>query len=63
MKANTWMFGCRCYLGEAARAGFKFIEDCETEKRLEFTTNNYGKICEDLKKLNAGEMLKSTKYN
>ena len=51
MKANPWLFGCRCYLGEAARAGFKFIEDCENGERLEFTKNNYGKICEDLQKI------------
>ena len=53
MKANPWLFGCRCYLGEAARAGFKFIEDCDdaSKERLEFTTDNYRQICEELQKI------------
>ena len=48
--ANPFMAGCKCYLGVAARAGFKFVEDCEPAGRIEFTTNDYEKICETLPK-------------
>ena len=50
MKADPFIAGCKCYLGVAARAGFRFVEDCDpkSEGRIEFTKNDYGKICEDL---------------
>ena len=55
MKVNPFLAGCRCYLGVAARAGFRFIEDCDLasegpEGRIKFTTNDYEKICETLPK-------------
>ena len=56
--ADPFMAGCKCYLGVAARAGFKLVEDCETTGRMEFTTNDYGKVCETLQKVWTGGMAK-----
>ena len=52
MKADPFLAGCRCYLGVAARAGFRFVEDVEDASagRMEFTKNDYGQICETLEK-------------
>ena len=52
MKADPFIAGCKCYLGVAARAGFRFVEDVEDASagRMEFTTNDYGQICETLEK-------------
>ena len=52
------MKGCRCYLGAAARANFKFvelsntIEKCYGTKEItkEEGPNNYVKVCEYYKK-------------
>merc|ERR1711951_162100 len=43
------MAGCKCYLGTAARNGFKSVEvkKCE-EKAIDFDENNYAKKCEAL---------------
>ena len=60
MKADPFIAGCRCYLGAAARAGFRFVEDCDPKckERFEFTTDDYGKICENLHKLKSRGMAK-----
>ena len=52
MKADPFIAGCNCYLGAAARAGFRFVEDCDDASagRIEFTKNDYGQICESLEK-------------
>ena len=52
MKAKPFIAGCKCYLGAAARAGFRFVEDCDDASagRIEFTKNDYGQICESLEK-------------
>ena len=48
--ASHFMKGCRCYLGAAARAGFKFIESSRGEfsGRIEFTKNDYVIVCDSL---------------
>ena len=56
--ADPFMAGCKCYLGVAARAGFKFVQDCEPAGRIEFTTNDYGKVCETLQKFKCEGMAK-----
>ena len=48
--ATPWKFGCNCYLGTAARAGFKHVE-LYSEKKIcqgkrEFNEKTYGKVCE-----------------
>ena len=60
MKADPFIAGCKCYLGVAARAGFRFVEDCDpkSEGRIEFTPDDYGKICEDLQKDKCRKMAK-----
>lgn len=53
--ANPFMKGCRCYLGTAARAGFKFVqfhsEHKECNEKLEFSPKNYTKLCNDFERL------------
>ena len=47
--ASPWQAGCKCYLGAAARAGFKYVklasrkEICQNKR--EFNTEDYGTIC------------------
>ena len=54
--ADPFIKGCRCYLGTAARANFKFvqmqskIEECN--EKTEFNDETYGKICDNYKKKN-----------
>ena len=47
--ARPWVFGCNCYLGTAARAGFKHVKLDSNKKicqdKREFNEKNYGKIC------------------
>jgi len=60
MKADPFIAGCRCYLGVAARAGFKFVEDCDPKSkgRIEFTIDEYGKTCEAMQKFKCRTMAK-----
>ena len=55
--ANPFMAGCRCYLGQAADAGFKFIEDVAVGPtlRIPFTKESYVDVCEKLEKSNLKE--------
>ena len=54
--AVHFMKGCRCYLGTAARANFKFvqmntkIEGCN--EKTEFNDKTYVEICDNFKKNN-----------
>ena len=63
--ANPFMKGCRCYLGQAAKAGFRFIEDddIESTKSIEFTKENYVEVCETLQKPFVKDMLKFIKHS
>ena len=51
---DHFMKGCRCYLGSAARAGFKFVEFIEFNNislgKIEFGEHNYKSICEEYEK-------------
>ena len=63
MKANPWLFGCRCYwekLQELDSNSLRIVRMGNDWSLQKITTGKFAKIC---KKLNAGEMLKSTKYN
>ena len=55
--AQPFIKGCRCYLGSAARAGFKFVEFIEfinikkvSHGKIEFGEHNYKSICEEYEK-------------
>ena len=49
--ARPFMAGCRCYLGVAAKVGFKFVESVTTG-RIDFNEDNYVEVCKRLKKDN-----------
>ena len=56
--ANPFLAGCKCYLGSAAKANFKFLQMTkvlpnapkECSRKISFDAKDYGKICEGLKK-------------
>ena len=50
--AEPFMAGCQCFLGTAAIADFKFLKIGSFKKRLEFTKENYVRICTSLEKRN-----------
>ena len=63
---DHFMKGCRCYLGSAARAGFKFVElggmKEQCQGKIEFDEHDYVETCEEFeKKKCAGEKGKITK--
>ena len=63
---DHFMKGCRCYLGSAARAGFKFVElggmKEQCKGKIEFDEHNYVETCEEYEKKKCqGENGKITK--
>ena len=63
---DHFMKGCRCYLGSAARAGFKFVElggmKEQCQGKIEFDEYNYVETCEEYEKKKCqGENGKITK--
>ena len=53
--ANPFMAGCKCYLGAAARAGFKYVQFESTKKKCnkknKINIKNYGKVCKKYNKM------------
>ena len=49
--AEDFMKGCKCYLGTAADAEFRFVKIGKATRRIPFTKNNYDKTCKVLKKI------------
>ena len=54
--ANIYLAGCRCYLGAAAQANFKFVQMAskkeECNEKNEFTSTTYRGICDDYQRKN-----------
>ena len=49
--ANPFIAGCRCYLGQAAKKGFRFVEiGADSSRNFKFTEKTYVKICELIEK-------------
>jgi len=49
--ANPFIAGCRCYLGVAAKKGFKFVEiEADPPKSFKFTKKTYVNICKLMEK-------------
>ena len=55
--ANPFEAGCKCYLGQASKLDFRYVQiffekkECKPSGKIPFDEKDYGKVCEDLKKL------------